>query len=54
MRFWYLTSACLPEDTLEGTHIFRLAISGDGEAETRRLLTANYEYDLIPLYIYIK
>lgn len=52
MRFWYLTSACLPDDTLEGTHIFRVAISGDGEGETRRLLTANYEYDLIPLYIY--
>lgn len=47
MRFWYLTSACLPDDTLEGTHIFRVAISGDGEAENRRLLTANYEYDSI-------
>ncbi|TWW80321.1 m-AAA protease-interacting protein 1, mitochondrial [Takifugu flavidus] len=47
MRFWYLTSVCLPDDTLEGTHIFRVAISGDREAETRRLLTANYEYDLI-------
>lgn len=51
MRFWYLTSACLPDDSLEGTHIFRLAISGDGEAETKRLLTANYEYDVIPQHI---
>lgn len=52
MRFWYLTNACLPDDTLEGTHIFRVAVSGDGETEPRRLLTANYEYDLIPLYIH--
>lgn len=54
MRFWYLTSVCLPDDTLEGTHIFRVAISGDREAETRRLLTANYEYDLIHIsHIYL-
>ncbi|XP_040913324.1 m-AAA protease-interacting protein 1, mitochondrial [Toxotes jaculatrix] len=44
MRFWYLTSAHLPEDTLEGTRIFQVAISGEGQAETKRLLTANYEF----------
>lgn len=43
MRFWYLTSARLPEETLDGTRIFQVAIGGEGEAETKRLLTANYE-----------
>ncbi|KAM3862167.1 m-AAA protease-interacting protein 1, mitochondrial [Diretmus argenteus] len=44
MRFWYLTSASLPDDTLEGARIFQVAIGGEGEAETKRLLTANYEF----------
>ncbi|XP_041662220.1 m-AAA protease-interacting protein 1, mitochondrial [Cheilinus undulatus] len=43
MRFWYLTSARLPDDTVEGTRIFQVAF-GDGEEETKRLLTANYEF----------
>ncbi|XP_029981121.1 m-AAA protease-interacting protein 1, mitochondrial [Sphaeramia orbicularis] len=43
MRFWYLTNAHLPEDTVEGARIFQIAI-GEGEAETKRLLTANYEF----------
>ncbi|XP_057709353.1 m-AAA protease-interacting protein 1, mitochondrial [Corythoichthys intestinalis] len=44
MRFWYLTSARLPEDSLEGTRVFKVAIGGEGEAESKRLLTANYEF----------
>ncbi|XP_040003462.1 m-AAA protease-interacting protein 1, mitochondrial isoform X1 [Xiphias gladius] len=44
MRFWYLTSAHLPDDTMEGSRIFQVAIGGEGEAETKRLLTANYEF----------
>ncbi|XP_037136451.1 m-AAA protease-interacting protein 1, mitochondrial [Syngnathus acus] len=44
MRFWYLTSAHLPEDTLEGTRVFQVAIGGEREAESKRLLTANYEF----------
>lgn len=44
MRFWYLTNARLPEDTLEGTRVFQVAIGGEGEAETKRLLSANYEW----------
>ncbi|XP_076731367.1 m-AAA protease-interacting protein 1, mitochondrial isoform X2 [Maylandia zebra] len=43
MRFWYLTSARLPEDSMEGTRIFQMAI-GEGEPETKRLLTAIYEF----------
>lgn len=43
MRFWYLTSARLPEDSMEGTRIFQMAI-GEGEPETKRLLTAIYEW----------
>ncbi|XP_029937276.1 m-AAA protease-interacting protein 1, mitochondrial [Myripristis murdjan] len=44
MRFWYLTSASLPEDTMEGARLFQVAIGGEGEGETKRLLTANYEF----------
>ncbi|XP_075938066.1 m-AAA protease-interacting protein 1, mitochondrial [Anarhichas minor] len=44
MRFWYLTSAHLPNDTMEGTRVFQVDIGGEGEAETKRLLTANYEF----------
>lgn len=43
MRFWYLTSARLPDDSVEGTRLFKVAI-GDGEPETKRLLTAIYEW----------
>ncbi|XP_038125698.1 m-AAA protease-interacting protein 1, mitochondrial [Cyprinodon tularosa] len=43
MRFWYLTSARLPDDSVEGTRLFKVAI-GDGEPETKRLLTAIYEF----------
>ncbi|XP_075886661.1 m-AAA protease-interacting protein 1, mitochondrial [Nelusetta ayraudi] len=44
MRFWYLTSARLPEDDLEGTRVFHVAVSGETETETKRLLSANYEF----------
>ncbi|XP_061697379.1 m-AAA protease-interacting protein 1, mitochondrial [Syngnathoides biaculeatus] len=44
MRFWYLTSAHLPDEPVEGTRIFQVAIGGEGEAESKRLLTANYEF----------
>ncbi|XP_074550214.1 m-AAA protease-interacting protein 1, mitochondrial [Halichoeres trimaculatus] len=44
MRFWYLTNARLPEDTTEGARIFQVAFGGEGETETKRLLTANYEF----------
>lgn len=43
MRFWYLTSARLPEENIEGAHIFQMAI-GEGEVEPKTLLTANYEF----------
>ncbi|KAL3056771.1 hypothetical protein OYC64_019285 [Pagothenia borchgrevinki] len=44
MRFWYLTSARLPEDTMEGTRVFQVALGEEGKAETKRLLSANYEF----------
>ncbi|KAG7501945.1 hypothetical protein JOB18_010317 [Solea senegalensis] len=44
MRFWYLTSANLPDETIEGARIFKVAIGGEGETEKKRLLTANYEF----------
>ncbi len=44
MRFWYLTSAGIPDDSTEGARIFQVTIGGEGEKpETKRLLTANYE-----------
>ncbi|KAM9364860.1 m-AAA protease-interacting protein 1, mitochondrial [Pholidichthys leucotaenia] len=43
MRFWYLTSARIPDDSMEGARIFKVSI-GDGELETKRLLTAIYEF----------
>ncbi|XP_035812323.1 m-AAA protease-interacting protein 1, mitochondrial [Amphiprion ocellaris] len=45
MRFWYLTSAQLPDESMEGTRIFKVAIGdGEEEPETKRLLTAIYEF----------
>ncbi|KAL0964062.1 hypothetical protein UPYG_G00317850 [Umbra pygmaea] len=44
MRYWYLTSARLPEESLEGTRIFQVAIGGEGQPKTKRLLTAIYEF----------
>ncbi|XP_026233148.1 m-AAA protease-interacting protein 1, mitochondrial [Anabas testudineus] len=44
MRFWYLTSAHIPEDSMEGTRIFQVVIRRESEAGTKRLLTANYEF----------
>lgn len=46
MRFWYLTSARLPDDGdggVEGSRVFKMAV-GEGETETKRLLTAIYEF----------
>ncbi|XP_077473080.1 m-AAA protease-interacting protein 1, mitochondrial [Stigmatopora argus] len=42
MRFWYLSSAHLPEDALEGSRIFKVSMGGEGES--KRLLSANYEF----------
>ncbi|MBN3307271.1 MAIP1 protein, partial [Amia calva] len=44
MRFWYLSSARLSEDTLEGTRVFQVAFGDKGTPQTKRLLTANYEF----------
>ncbi|XP_061464061.1 m-AAA protease-interacting protein 1, mitochondrial [Rhineura floridana] len=42
MRFWYLTSADLPDETPEGTKVFEFR--DETSKETKRLLTANYEF----------
>ncbi|XP_053352945.1 m-AAA protease-interacting protein 1, mitochondrial [Clarias gariepinus] len=45
MRFWYLTSAQLPEETMEGVRLFQVALGKNGEKPTsKRLLSANYEF----------
>ncbi|KAJ3580967.1 hypothetical protein NHX12_017232 [Muraenolepis orangiensis] len=44
MRFWYLTNARLPDDPIEGSRIFQMALGTEGQSETKRLLSANYEF----------
>lgn len=45
MRFWYLTSAQLPKEGVDGARVFKVAIGeGEEEPETKRLLTAIYEF----------
>lgn len=43
MRFWYLTSADLPDETPDGTKVFQVVFGDETTKETKRLLTANYE-----------
>ncbi|XP_059199494.1 m-AAA protease-interacting protein 1, mitochondrial [Centropristis striata] len=44
MRFWYVTSAQLPNDFKEGNHGIRLSGGDERKRETKRILTANYEF----------
>nr|XP_003215209.1 PREDICTED: uncharacterized protein C2orf47 homolog, mitochondrial isoform X1 [Anolis carolinensis] len=44
MRFWYLTSADLPDETPDGTKVFQVVFGDEASKETKRLLTANYEF----------
>ncbi|XP_060637843.2 m-AAA protease-interacting protein 1, mitochondrial [Anolis sagrei] len=44
MRFWYLTSADLPDETPDGTKVFQVVFGDETSKETKRLLTANYEF----------
>nr|XP_033800867.1 m-AAA protease-interacting protein 1, mitochondrial [Geotrypetes seraphini] len=44
MRFWYLTSADLPDETPDGTKVFQIVIGDENVKETKRLLTADYEF----------
>nr|XP_056717289.1 m-AAA protease-interacting protein 1, mitochondrial [Euleptes europaea] len=44
MRFWYLTNADLPDETPDGTKVFQVVFGDETTKETKRLLTANYEF----------
>ncbi|XP_073329744.1 m-AAA protease-interacting protein 1, mitochondrial [Pagrus major] len=44
MRFWYLTSARLPEGGLKGTRVFQVSFGSEQKPETKTLLAANYEF----------
>ncbi|KAG8432671.1 hypothetical protein GDO86_017060 [Hymenochirus boettgeri] len=44
MRFWYLTSANLPDESMEGTKVFQFIVGDENKNNTKRLLTANYEF----------
>ncbi|XP_063285944.1 m-AAA protease-interacting protein 1, mitochondrial [Pelobates fuscus] len=44
MRFWYLTYADLPDENLEGTKVFQVVVGDKNVKDTKRLLTANYEF----------
>lgn len=44
MRYWYLTSANIHEESLEGTKVFQMAFGEENNNEAKHLLTANYEF----------
>ncbi|XP_032649505.1 m-AAA protease-interacting protein 1, mitochondrial, partial [Chelonoidis abingdonii] len=44
MRFWYLTSADLPDEVPDETKVFQVVFGDETVKETKRLLTANYEF----------
>ncbi|KAM9123244.1 m-AAA protease-interacting protein 1, mitochondrial [Pangshura tecta] len=44
MCFWYLTSADLPDEAPDGTKVFQIVFGDKTVKETKRLLTANYEF----------
>ncbi|XP_067843913.1 m-AAA protease-interacting protein 1, mitochondrial [Heptranchias perlo] len=44
MRYWYLTDADLPDETPEGTKVFQVVFGNESSKDSKRLLTANYEF----------
>ncbi|XP_038644978.1 m-AAA protease-interacting protein 1, mitochondrial isoform X2 [Scyliorhinus canicula] len=44
MRYWYLTDAELPDETPEGTKVFQVVFGDESSKDSKRLLTANYEF----------
>ncbi|XP_026503444.1 m-AAA protease-interacting protein 1, mitochondrial [Terrapene carolina triunguis] len=44
MRFWYLTSADLPDEAPDGTKVFHVVIGDKTVKETKHIRTANYEF----------
>ncbi|XP_067891822.1 m-AAA protease-interacting protein 1, mitochondrial [Heterodontus francisci] len=44
MRYWYLTDADLPDETPEGTKVFQVVFGDASSKDSKRLLTANYEF----------
>ncbi|GCB66177.1 m-AAA protease-interacting protein 1, mitochondrial [Scyliorhinus torazame] len=44
MRYWYLTDADLPDETPEGTKVFQVVFGDESSKDSKRLLTANYEF----------
>ncbi|XP_032879425.1 m-AAA protease-interacting protein 1, mitochondrial isoform X1 [Amblyraja radiata] len=44
MRYWYLTDVDLPDETPEGTKVFQVVFGDESNKDSKRLLTANYEF----------
>ncbi|XP_059822972.1 m-AAA protease-interacting protein 1, mitochondrial [Hypanus sabinus] len=44
MRYWYLTNVDLPDETPEGTKVFQVVFGDESSKDSKRLLTANYEF----------
>ncbi|XP_078407932.1 m-AAA protease-interacting protein 1, mitochondrial [Cetorhinus maximus] len=44
MRYWYLSDADLPDETPEGTKVFQVVFGDESSKDSKRLLTANYEF----------
>ncbi|XP_069790636.1 m-AAA protease-interacting protein 1, mitochondrial [Narcine bancroftii] len=44
MRYWYLTDVDLPDETPEGNKVFQVVFGDESMKDSKRLLTANYEF----------
>ncbi|XP_063788345.1 m-AAA protease-interacting protein 1, mitochondrial [Pseudophryne corroboree] len=44
MRFWYMTCAKVPDEELDGTKVFQVVLGNQEAKDTKRILTANYEF----------
>ncbi|KAG8558889.1 hypothetical protein GDO81_017177 [Engystomops pustulosus] len=44
MRFWYLSYADIPDEELDGTKVFQVVMGDENAKDSKRILTANYEF----------
>uniref|UniRef100_UPI00398F474D m-AAA protease-interacting protein 1, mitochondrial isoform X2 n=1 Tax=Pristiophorus japonicus TaxID=55135 RepID=UPI00398F474D len=49
MRYWYLTDVDLPDETPEGTKVFQVVFGDESSKDSKRLLTASYEMNILHL-----
>ncbi|KAM3917403.1 m-AAA protease-interacting protein 1, mitochondrial [Leptodactylus fuscus] len=44
MRFWYLSHADIPDEEIDGTKVFQVVMGNENTKDSKRVLTANYEF----------